>query len=158
LRKQLERPINVAEFVIPVKLTLAVLHCPDDAENTEQLFRRMNIVVDHAQSSPDFIASYSEHLEQQHLRRLSIITELKKALATNSSELSIAYQPKLDLKLGKITGAEALLRWHSKKLGFVSPDEFIALAEAAGFIEQVTDWVLGSVIRDVALMKKMVPL
>jgi len=68
--------------------------------------------------------------------------DLQAALGAN--ELFLEYQPKLDCRLGRITGAEALLRWRHPTQGIIGPTQFIALAEETGLIHRVTDWVIAT--------------
>lgn len=68
--------------------------------------------------------------------------DLDAALAGN--QLFLEYQPKLDCRLGRITGAEALVRWNHPVRGIIQPDQFIALAEETGLIHGVTDWVVAT--------------
>jgi EAL domain-containing protein (putative c-di-GMP-specific phosphodiesterase class I) len=69
-------------------------------------------------------------------------TDLAAALATD--RLFLEYQPKLDCHLGRITGAEALVRWRHPTRGVIRPDQFIGLAEETGLIHEVTDWVIAT--------------
>jgi EAL domain-containing protein (putative c-di-GMP-specific phosphodiesterase class I) len=69
-------------------------------------------------------------------------TEIEAALAAD--QLFLEYQPKLDCRLGRITGAEALVRWRHPTQGIIRPDQFIALAEETGLIHGVTDWVVAT--------------
>ena len=132
---------------------MAVLECPEDASDTEELFRKLNIVSDNAIRSGAALTYYSEALEQGYNRRLLITTELKRVLATQQHELSVVYQPKIDLKTMKVCSMEVLLRWNNSRLGQVSPDEFISVAEQAGLIEQVTKWVMKTTITDLAYFR-----
>nr|WP_268820382.1 EAL domain-containing protein [Paraglaciecola sp. G1-23] len=150
IKIELEKPIDKGEVVINLKVAMGLLYCPEDAKDAEQLFRRMNIVLDEAQISRQFILRYDFALEDKYLRRLSIITELKNTLTHAQHELNLFYQPKLNLKTGKVESVEALIRWTNAKLGFVSPEDFIATAEHAGFIELVTQWVIERAIKDAA--------
>ena len=149
----LERPVATQRLVMPVKLVFTIVNCPQDATNTQDLFRRMNILLDEAEHNGHWLLSFTAEVEQRYLRRLNIITELKEVLQSEQSELSMVYQPKVDLKSGQVSGLEALIRWNSQRLGFVPPDEFIEIAEQAGFIEQVTDWVLNQVVLDILALR-----
>ena len=81
-------------------------------------------------------------------RRLRQEVDLPGAIARN--ELTLAYQPKIDLKTGKIAGVEALVRWMHPEMGFMRPDEFVAVAEASGAIEALGAWVLERACTDIA--------
>lgn len=148
LRHILEQSVEVGLVAIPVKVSLVLLNCPADAESAEDLFRKINIVNDEAIRSGHWLVEYENDLEKHYLRRLSIITELKRSLQSERSELSMVYQPKISLDTMTVSSMEALVRWNSEALGFVPPDEFIGIAEQAGLIEQVTTWVMGQTISD----------
>ncbi|MDY6977446.1 MAG: EAL domain-containing protein [Pseudomonadota bacterium] len=113
----------------------------------------MNIVTDEAIHSGSWFVRYRTDLEDKYNRRLSITTELKRVLASQQNELSMVYQPKVDLKTMKVCSMEALIRWNSSTLGFVPPDEFITIAEQAGLIEQVTMWVMKQTITDLSYFR-----
>jgi diguanylate cyclase (GGDEF)-like protein len=150
LKAALETPIDTGDVSIDIKVAMGLIHCPKDANNAEEVFKRMNIVLDEAQITRQFILPFVAELEERYSRRLSIITELKNTLEYALDELSLNYQPKLDLKRGAVTHVEALIRWTNARLGFVSPEDFIAIAEQAGFIENITSWVINRAIDDAA--------
>ena len=153
LRHILEQPVESNLIAIPVKITMAVVNCPIDASNSEELFRKINIVTDEAIHTGAWCVNYRAELEDRYNRRLSITTELKRALASQQDELSMVYQPKVDLTTMKVSSMEALIRWNNSELGFVPPDEFITIAEQAGLIEQVTTWVMQQTITDLAYFR-----
>ncbi len=150
----LEQPVATQQLVMPIKLVFTVVNCPADADNAQDLFRRMNILLDEAEMGANWLLQFSSEIEQRYLRRLSIITELKEVLQSEQDELSLVYQPKISLNTRQVNGLEALIRWNSQRLGFIPPDEFIEIAEQAGFIEQVTDWVLNRVVADILILRE----
>jgi diguanylate cyclase (GGDEF)-like protein len=153
LKHILEQPVESNLIAIPVKVAMAIIECPQDASSSEELFRKMNIVTDEAIHSGSWFVRYRTDLEDKYNRRLSITTELKRVLASQQNELSMVYQPKVDLQTMKVCSMEALIRWNSSTLGFVPPDEFITIAEQAGLIEQVTMWVMKQTITDLSYFR-----
>jgi diguanylate cyclase (GGDEF)-like protein len=153
LKHILEQPVESNLIAIPVKVAMAIIECPQDAASSEELFRKMNIVTDEAIHSDSWCVRYRTDLEDKYNRRLAITTELKRALASQQNELSMVYQPKVDLRTMKVCSMEALIRWNNSALGFVPPDEFITIAEQAGLIEQVTTWVMQQTIADLAYFR-----
>jgi len=89
--------------------------------------------------------SYSHELGDANRRRLSIEQGLRSAI--DNGEISLHWQPKLDLQSGKITGAETLMRWHHPELGAISPMEFIPIAEQCGLIDSLDIWALTEACR-----------
>ncbi|WP_371194539.1 EAL domain-containing protein [Glaciecola sp. SC05] len=152
IQLQLEQTISINNLGIQVKLTFVTLCCPTDANKTESLFRRLNITFDQADKTSQDLLYFNADYEHTYTRRLDIIRHLKLALSDIDSELSMVYQPKLHIGQNKVSKVEALIRWNSKDLGFVPPDEFIEIAEQANLIYQVTQWVIKRVILDVKEM------
>jgi len=154
VRDSLQQEVYTDGITIPLRLSIGVIECPSDTHNTEDLFRRMNIVIDEAQLTRQSILRFDAEFENRYLRRLSIITELKLALSTNQHELALFYQPKMQLAQGKILSVEALIRWQNDKLGFISPEDFIAIAEHAGFINKITEWVYQQAVQDIVTFRE----
>lgn len=148
LRRQLEQPLEVEDTVLHIRFLIGLVRYPDDTDDVQTLFRRVSIAVDHARQQENLYQVYRQELEESYLYRLEVLRELKQALSSAQSELAIFYQPKLSLHTGQVSKAEALMRWNSTRLGFVSPELFIPIAEQAGFITQITDWVIDRVIYD----------
>ncbi|KFN51347.1 putative bifunctional diguanylate cyclase/phosphodiesterase [Arenimonas composti] len=87
---------------------------------------------------------YNETMDAESRRRATVLASLRKAM--DRGEFRLVYQPRMALADGRITGAEALLRWHSSELGEISPQVFIPLAEESGLILQIGEWVLGEAL------------
>ncbi|WP_240612760.1 GGDEF domain-containing phosphodiesterase [Alteromonas flava] len=151
---KLQTPIEIESVVIPLRMSFGVVHCPEDSDDSATLLKRLAITLDQARSVVGNCVRYNADFDAQYTRRITIITELKKAVLSNSAELSLSYQPKLELSSGKVTHAEALMRWNSEILGFVPPDEFIQVAEQAGLIGAVTEWVVKRAVEDAHYFKQ----
>ena len=90
-------------------------------------------------------------MQQEAREKLALTNDLRQALARN--ELHVYYQPILELGSGRITKAEALLRWKHPTRGMVSPAVFIPLAEESGLIHEIGEWVFQQAITQVALVQ-----
>jgi diguanylate cyclase (GGDEF)-like protein/PAS domain S-box-containing protein len=140
--RSLERPFMVLKLPIEVSASVGIAVAPEHGTEAEVLLRRADAAVQRARKlGGGQSLLYSPECEP-HPTRLALLGELRQALEGN--ELQLYYQPKVDLKTRAVVGAEALLRWPHPKRGFVSPGEFIPLAEetGAGLIRPLTRWVL----------------
>ncbi|MBD1388375.1 bifunctional diguanylate cyclase/phosphodiesterase [Neiella sp. HB171785] len=95
---------------------------------------------------------YQQALEQQTNHKNTIRQALKQAIANN--QLSLVYQPQIGSD-DRLYGAEALVRWHDDELGFVSPAEFIPIAEESGLIHQLGDWVIQKSLSDLIIWQQL---
>jgi diguanylate cyclase (GGDEF)-like protein/PAS domain S-box-containing protein len=139
----LERPFMVQRLPIEVSASVGMAVAPDHGTEAETLLRHADSAVQAAHKlGGGASVLYSSSCELHDPARLALLGELRRAL--DSNELLLHYQPKVDLKSHTVVGAEALLRWPHPKRGFVSPAEFIPLAEqtGAGLIRPLTRWVL----------------
>lgn len=132
----------------PVHLQVAVgaLVLPRDAKNLDEVRRRFGLAIDQAERSVRHIATYQPGGDELHLRELTLSQDLQHALAENA--LDIHYQPKVRLADGAFVQVEALARWQHPTLGFISPDEFILLAERTGQIGKLTRFILARIAAD----------
>ena len=92
------------------------------------------------------ITWFDDSVKERLARRNLIEILLVQALVDN--KITPHYQPEIDLRTGKITGFEALARWHDEKLGYISPAEFIPIAEQRGLIDRVTECMIKKVLHD----------
>ena len=153
IKQQLERKVVKDDVHIPLRLTFGWLACPEQADCSLELLKRINIVLDEAKQHSHRSLQFTHSLEEKYERRLQIISKLKRALACNSDNLSLAYQPKLCLESQTVDAVEALIRWIDPDLGFIPPDEFIAIAEQSGLIRKVTHWVVDRAIHDAQILR-----
>lgn len=141
LLQELCRPIQLADQEVLISGSIGIALYPDDGQDIHALQQSaeaaMYRIKEEGRNSYGF---YAPAMQEKAARTLALSTALKQALARE--ELFLVYQPQVCLRSGKVLGVEALLRWHSPQWGFVSPGEFIALAEANGHILQIGEWVL----------------
>ncbi len=138
------KPLQVEDKEIFTSCTIGICNYPDDADDRIELMQHADTVTHHAKKY--FAGSYvfyTQPLSAQAQRRLDIERNLRRAIERD--ELSLLYQPKVDLSRRNVVGAEALIRWNSGELGFVSPAEFIVVAEQTGLIIDIGQWVLDRV-------------
>jgi diguanylate cyclase (GGDEF)-like protein len=138
----------------PVALSEATLTCHvsvgvglnDRGLPAADLLRHADTAMYAAKNTAVGAVVYSSELDQGRAERLALLADLH--LALERHELTLRYQPKLDLATGQISGAEALVRWQHPHLGTLSPDKFIPLAESTGLIEALTEEVLRQALSD----------
>jgi diguanylate cyclase (GGDEF)-like protein/PAS domain S-box-containing protein len=127
--------------------SIGIAVCPDDADNVIDLIRNADAAMYHAkQNSGNTYGFYSAEMNANAVDRLMMKNELRRAMERN--EFQVVYQPKIDLRDGRVTGAEALLRWRHPKRGEVPPAVFIPLAEDSSLIFEIGEWVLNKVCAD----------
>ncbi|MDZ7660804.1 GGDEF domain-containing phosphodiesterase [Thiohalophilus sp.] len=146
-------PVYVEDREFIITGSIGVAGYPDDGISTDTLLSNADAAMYLAkQVGKNTYRFYTEGMNERAAERLAMESRLRRALPKN--ELYIAYQPKVDLKSGYITGAEALLRWENDELGAVSPAEFIPLAEESGQILEIGEWVLRQVCHDLHTLDK----
>ena len=141
---EMAKPLQVEDKEIFTSCTIGICHYPDDAGDRVELMQHVDTVTHYAKKYfAGSYAFYTQPLSEQAQRRLDIERNLRRAIERD--EFSVLFQPKVDLMTRDVIGAEALLRWNSKELGFVRPDEFILIAEQTGQIIDIGKWVLDQV-------------
>lgn len=125
---------------------------PEDGVDASTLLRRAELAMAEAKRSHRAIAFAKDSGAEPEPEQLSLIGDMRRAMA--SGEFAVFYQPKLELKSGRIVAAEALLRWLDPQRGMIPPGRFIPFAEQTGFIREITPWVLDAVIRQLALWQE----
>lgn len=141
-------PMTVGAQRLDINASVGIALYPQDGGDVATLLRRTDMAMAVAKRRQDHIAYGSEAAGEPSHEQLSLIGEMSEALL--NGEFVLHYQPKLNLKQGRITAAEALIRWRHPVRGMIPPLNFIPFAEQTGFIREITPWVLRQVIEDAA--------
>jgi diguanylate cyclase (GGDEF)-like protein/PAS domain S-box-containing protein len=137
--------VNQQEVYLTASVGIAI--CPYDAENVIDLIRNADAAMYHSkQNGGNTWAFYVPQMNAAAVERLMLKSKLRRAMERD--ELVILYQPKVDLRSGRVVGAEALLRWRLPGHGDISPTQFIPLAEETSLIWEIGDWVMNRVCAD----------
>ncbi len=145
----LEQPIDLDSIYFRPTASIGIAEFPRDGMDCQSLLKRADIAMYKAKelsksSGHSEFVFFSEELEANIKRKVEMENELERVLFEDNDELQVFYQPIVDKDLN-IVKLEALIRWNSSKFGFVSPAEFVPLAEETGLITKLTDFVFKKV-------------
>jgi diguanylate cyclase (GGDEF)-like protein/PAS domain S-box-containing protein len=127
---------------------------PDDARDAETLIKHADRAMYQAKANGRRRFSYfTQSMQVQAMEKLALTNDLRNAIANN--ELEVYYQPIVETASGRITKAEALLRWHHPQRGMISPAVFIPLAEESRLIEEIGNWVFRQVLDGIERCREM---
>jgi diguanylate cyclase (GGDEF)-like protein len=141
-----KHPFHLNDAVFHVSAKMGVVLFPDDGSDAESLFKHAEAALKKAKTSGDRYLFYNRTMTSAGAANLTLENQLRKAL--DNAEFELHYQPKVNLLSGKMTGAEALLRWNDPRTGLVPPGRFIPILEQTGLIHEVGRWALRQAVRD----------
>jgi len=147
-----KEPLTVDQVEIEPQARAGLCSSPEQGGAADEMIRRAEIALHDAEESRDRIGVFRVGSDEEHRRRLEMMTDLRRAIENN--ELHLAFQPKIAIGTRRVTSVEALVRWNHPRLGAISPSEFVPLAEQTGGSRQLTDWVLRTAIRQIAEWQK----
>ncbi|MFD1329046.1 putative bifunctional diguanylate cyclase/phosphodiesterase [Mycoplana ramosa] len=132
-----------------VGVSVGIAFSGNDARTAERLLQNADLALYRAKNDGrGRYALFDPELHERMQRRRALEIDLRRALAFR--QFALVYQPQVDLARNRVTGFEALIRWHHPERGVVSPLEFIPLAEEIGLITQIGEWCLRTACKDAA--------
>ncbi|KAA2315489.1 EAL domain-containing protein [Pseudooceanicola sediminis] len=141
------QPFRVNDISIHTAISVGAALCPDDARDPERLMGMADLALRDAKNEGHAqYCIYSPALGQSFEEANHLADEVR--IALRNGDLSMRYQPKFRLTDGKMSGAEALIRWYHADMGFVSPDRFLPIAAERGLMLDVTTAVFDMVLND----------
>lgn len=141
IQDYLSQPWLIQTHPINIGCSIGVAFYPKDGEDIVSLMKNADIAMYEAKKlGRNQYHFFTEELNEAVQKVITLDKQMRQALIDN--EYMLYYQPKVDLSNGKILGVEALIRWKNKENGFISPNEFIPLAEENGFIKELGIWIV----------------
>jgi diguanylate cyclase (GGDEF)-like protein len=147
LVKMFKKPFILDSRQVYSTTSIGISIYPDDGDTVEMLMQNADTAMYQAKSSGrSHYQFFSQEMRREAEERLQIANHLRHAL--DKHELSLVYQPIMDIVSGRVVGAESLVRWHNPELGQVPPDQFVPIAESLGLIEDIGRFVLNTACKD----------
>ncbi|WP_221803317.1 EAL domain-containing protein [Paenibacillus typhae] len=141
IMRAFRRSILIGESNLYVSVSIGISFYPEDGETTEEILKNADVAMYRAkEEGKGTYVIYDKSMHTAFNERMHIEKHLRSAM--NNNEFELHYQPQADIRTGEITGFEALIRWNSPVLGFVSPLSFIKVAEDSRLIIYIGEWVL----------------
>ncbi len=143
-----QAPFFIAGHELRMTASIGISVYPDDDEDMDTLFRYADIAMYYAKKQGrNAFQFYNPAINTRSIERMQMEGWLRRCVERD--ELSVHYQPQLEIKTGKIISAESLVRWNHPERGLLQPKSFVPLAEETGLIAAIDLWVLNAVCRQV---------
>ena len=144
--KMLEQPFAIQGLTLDVEASIGIAMFPDHAQDFEELMQHADVAMYLAKGKRTGYEVYMPADDDADANRLTLAGDLRDAV--DRHELVLHYQPKVNLRSGRVIGAEALMRWHHPGQGLLMPDRFIPLAERSGLIRSLTVFAIETAVRE----------
>ncbi len=148
LQAALEAPLEVDRVALNIDASLGLALAPQHAEDLNTLLQRADVALDRAKAHRSRVEVYAPEYDHFDAARLTLLGQVRPAL--ERGEFVLHYQPQADLRSGRVTGVEALLRWQHPERGLIPPLDFIPLLEQTALVGSVTMHVIDAALEQLA--------
>ena len=152
LIKCVQQPVAVDDMTLEVGVSIGVARFPRDGEDPHSLLRSADVAMYAAKEAHSGCKVYAAALDRHSVRRLSVLSEFRRAL--DSNEIVAFYQPIMYMDGERVHGAEALVRWEHPELGLLPPSDFMPIVEQTGLIGPLTRHVLEQAVAQCAAWRR----
>lgn len=151
---EFKEAIYLDEYQIYISISIGIVNTAGNKYTAKDVFKNADIAMNSSKKTKmDSMEVYTEVLEALSKKEFELENDIFNAI--ENREFELYYQPIVDLNIGEVVGAEALLRWKHPKYGFINPEKFIGIAERTGFIITLGEWVIREGCMRLAKWKRM---
>jgi diguanylate cyclase (GGDEF)-like protein len=133
-------PVMIRGVELDLEAHAGIACHPEHGETYDALLRHADVALERAKASHSGAVVYSSEFDERGMERLTLVSDLSRAIA--AGELELVFQPQVELATGELRAVEALVRWSHPERGALSPEDFIEPAEQTGVIRSLTMWVV----------------
>lgn len=151
----ISQPFSLSSHRITIGVNIGIAPCSVEYSTPEEILRDADIAMHFAKERGNGVEIFTKEMRIRFLERVRYEEDL--AHAVERGELSMSYQPLVQLTDGGLLGFEALLRWNHTEFGNIPPNKFIPIAEESGLIIPITKWILETTCRQIAVWKEIRP-
>jgi diguanylate cyclase (GGDEF)-like protein len=148
VQSALEDPVELDGVALNIDASIGLALAPQHANDLDSLLQRADVALDRAKSHRSRLEVYTPEHDHFDAARLALLGQVRPALERN--EFVLHYQPQADLRTGRVTGVEALLRWQHPERGLIPPLEFIPLIEQTALVGPIAMHVIDSALEQLA--------
>jgi diguanylate cyclase (GGDEF)-like protein len=151
--ENISQPFSLSGNRISISVNIGIAPCDAEYSTPEEVLRDADIAMHYAKEKASGVAVFTKEMRVRFLERVRLENDLRNAI--DRGELSMAYQPVVDLQDGSLFGFEALLRWQHSEFGQIPPNKFIPIAEESGLVIPITNWILEETTQQISKWQKI---
>jgi diguanylate cyclase (GGDEF)-like protein len=158
IRSRLDDDIERAGYHIFYTISGGASEFDTETDSFDVVMKNIRFALHNAKiNGRNTFVAYSEDKYQNHIKRLDIQEHLRDCIENNFESFEVFYQPIMKISQNRVCGAEALIRWHSTKYGYMSPSEFVPLLEESSLIIPLGKWVIENAVRQCKVWMESIP-